>query len=71
MSMEDRDNPLQSDPVTAPSAAPSIDGRLLSTIPDSTLIRRRAAPAGGIGHAARGSPAELLVPPRTGGATSF
>ena len=36
--MVDRDNPLQSDPVTSPSAAPSVDGRHLSTIMDSTLI---------------------------------
>ena len=36
--MVDRDNPLQSDPVTAPSAAPSIDGRHLSPVLDSTLM---------------------------------
>ena len=39
--MVDRDNPLQSDqsdPVTSPSAAPSVDGRHLSTILDSTLM---------------------------------
>ena len=36
--MVDRDNPLQSDPVTSPSAAPSVDGRHLSPVLDSSLI---------------------------------